>query len=107
MRKHPRLERFTRPVKPNHCIVGCEAQLLGSLRHWSAFDDNSPKDPGVFRLELLGLNQDAPAVDVVGIQRRKLEFINWRHGYLPPPKFIHQHIAGNSTDPGFGSLGVV
>jgi hypothetical protein len=53
-----------RPVQAHHRVVRRETKLRGDLAHRNAIDDHATENARLLRLELFGLRQNAPAINL-------------------------------------------
>jgi cation efflux family protein len=69
-----------------------------------AIDDHASQDLCVLRLELIGLNQHAPAVEVALVDGGRLELVDWEQRFSPPAQLVEQYVAYDAAEPRLGAL---
>jgi len=100
------LEGLLRSMEPYRGVVRSQPQVGSNNGHRLTLDDHTADDGGVFGLELLGLGEDAPAIDPAVLDGARRVVIEWKNWLSPLPQFVEKSVPNDATDPGFGSVGV-
>jgi hypothetical protein len=86
-------------MQAHHGVVRRETELRSDPSDRHAVDDHPTKNDCVLGLELFGLHENAPTIDVALVEGREFEFVDRHHGYLPFSQFVVEHVSYDAVDP--------
>jgi hypothetical protein len=86
-------------MQAHHGVVRRETELRSNASDGHAVDDHATENHRVLGLELFGLHEHTPAIDLALVERRELELVDRHHGDLAFSQLVVEHVAYDTVDP--------